>query len=95
MACRDRSLFIVEDLAQAPKVRLDLDDKLVALVEHLFGVAEKADARRGASQDHSPLGQRCALGQVGDDLGHREDEVTSQGRYGWTKLAWLAAGARS
>ena len=58
---------------------LDLDDKLVAVVQQLLGLVGEADACGGARDDDGALGQGGALREEADDLLDREDEVPGRG----------------
>lgn len=62
-------LLILHNIVQTPDIRLDLDDKLIPIVEQLLGVLGKSHARGGARDDDGALLQGRALGEEADNLG--------------------------
>src|SRR6185312_15086857 len=68
------STLLLDGIGQGAEA-LDLDRDLVTVLQQDLGIAEDADAGRGAGGDEVARLQRDDAGVVGDDVGDREDHL--------------------
>src|ERR1700709_2787016 len=72
------STLLLDGIGQGAEA-IDLDRDLVTVLQQHLGVAEDAHAGRGAGGDQVARLQRDETGDVGDDLGDREDHLAGRG----------------
>src|SRR3954454_12343161 len=71
------SALLLDGIGQGAEA-LDLDRDLVTVLQQDLGIAEDADAGRGAGGDQVTRLQRDDAGDVGDDLRDREDHLAGR-----------------